>query len=220
MSRNSEASRKKILETAIKVFAQKGYDGARMDEIASEAQVNKALIYYYFESKAQILEESFTNFQQEVSGLLKRFLTEEVNLNNSRQIHSFLDVALDFLGERKDLLKIMITESLKSNENEPPLFGFMKLVFEKEMEPLVNRFREQGYTVNEPHDQLLVTEFFTDFVPILFYCVFKDKWSQYFHVDKEHMKALFVSAYTATHIAYHLSQLNGNTQGDGSSTKG
>lgn len=41
----------KMLEAAKRVFAQMGLDGARMQKIADEAGINKALMHYYFRSK-------------------------------------------------------------------------------------------------------------------------------------------------------------------------
>jgi len=40
-----------ILKAAKKIFIEKGYDGARMQEIADEADINKAMLHYYFRSK-------------------------------------------------------------------------------------------------------------------------------------------------------------------------
>ena len=45
-------SKERILNVAEKIFADKGFDGARVDEIAQRAKVNKALIYYYYKNKA------------------------------------------------------------------------------------------------------------------------------------------------------------------------
>lgn len=45
-----------ILEAAKKVFIRKGMHGARMQEIADEAQINKALLHYYYRSKQQLFE--------------------------------------------------------------------------------------------------------------------------------------------------------------------
>ncbi len=54
---------KRILEAARRVFTRKGYDGARMQEIADEAGINKALVHYYYRNKeklfAEILREAF-----------------------------------------------------------------------------------------------------------------------------------------------------------------
>ncbi len=49
----------KILVAAQKVFIEKGMDGARMQEIANEAGINKALLHYYFRTKQKLFEAIF-----------------------------------------------------------------------------------------------------------------------------------------------------------------
>lgn len=49
--RQGDDRRERILEVAIDEFAQKGFAGARVDEIARKAQANKQLVYYYFGGK-------------------------------------------------------------------------------------------------------------------------------------------------------------------------
>nr|WP_321357946.1 helix-turn-helix domain-containing protein [uncultured Draconibacterium sp.] len=49
----------KILAAARNVFIHKGMDGARMQEIADEAGINKALLHYYFRSKQKLFEAIF-----------------------------------------------------------------------------------------------------------------------------------------------------------------
>src|SRR5580698_9874617 len=44
----------RIVSTAASMFAEQGLAGARMDEIARAAKVNKALLYYYFRSKEEL----------------------------------------------------------------------------------------------------------------------------------------------------------------------
>jgi TetR/AcrR family transcriptional regulator len=46
-----ENSRERILNVAIAAFSSQGIDGARVDEIAARAQINKNMIYHYFKSK-------------------------------------------------------------------------------------------------------------------------------------------------------------------------
>ncbi len=48
-----------ILEAARKVFIKKGLEGARMQEIADEAGINKALLHYYFRSKEKLFNHIF-----------------------------------------------------------------------------------------------------------------------------------------------------------------
>ncbi|UBM60895.1 TetR/AcrR family transcriptional regulator [Marinilongibacter aquaticus] len=65
----------KILLAAEKVFISSGYDGARMQEIADEAGINKAMLHYYFRSKdllfARIFDEKAKYFFPEVKTLLE-----------------------------------------------------------------------------------------------------------------------------------------------------
>ncbi len=62
--RNAEHSREAILKAAVREFAQEGVAGARTDEIAHAAGVNKALLYYYFKDKetlyGAVLDFTFT----------------------------------------------------------------------------------------------------------------------------------------------------------------
>jgi AcrR family transcriptional regulator len=50
-------TKEKIISAAIEVFAEKGKHGARMEEIAAKANVNKAMLYYYFSSKDNLFYE-------------------------------------------------------------------------------------------------------------------------------------------------------------------
>jgi len=49
----------KIIQAATEVFLEKGKDGARMQEIAGRANINKALLHYYFRSKDKLYEKVF-----------------------------------------------------------------------------------------------------------------------------------------------------------------
>src|ERR1700733_1983559 len=63
-----------IFQAALKVFHKKGLGGARMQEIADEAGINKSMLHYYFRSKeqlfSQIFLQSFKRFTGNVLPLL------------------------------------------------------------------------------------------------------------------------------------------------------
>ncbi len=52
--RDAVRSREAILKTAVKHFVEKGYDGARVDEIVSDMDTSKNLVYHYFSSKEDL----------------------------------------------------------------------------------------------------------------------------------------------------------------------
>jgi len=64
----------RIFEAARKIFHAKGLDGARMQEIADEAGINKAMLHYYFRSKdklfGSIFEEDFKEFFKRLAELI------------------------------------------------------------------------------------------------------------------------------------------------------
>src|SRR5215813_11735138 len=57
--RKSDDKRQRILQAAAKVFARKGYHGARVSEIARRADVADGTIYLYFRNKEDILVSLF-----------------------------------------------------------------------------------------------------------------------------------------------------------------
>ncbi len=59
MADQSTNTQTKILEAASRVFQRKGMEGARMQEIADEAGINKALLHYYYRSKDKLFLEVF-----------------------------------------------------------------------------------------------------------------------------------------------------------------
>jgi len=59
MSAPFTETEQKILDAAKKVFLAKGMAGARMQEIANEAGINKSLLHYYFRTKEKLFEAIF-----------------------------------------------------------------------------------------------------------------------------------------------------------------
>lgn len=55
--RDAARTRERILKTATAEFTEKGYDGARVDEIVRRAKISKNLVYHYFDSKEQLFIE-------------------------------------------------------------------------------------------------------------------------------------------------------------------
>ncbi len=74
----SDNTKEKIVQAAQLVFIRKGMDGARMQEIADEAGINKALLHYYFHSKQQLFNEVFYGvLSRLIPSLLEIFKLEE-----------------------------------------------------------------------------------------------------------------------------------------------
>lgn len=85
-----------ILEAACTIFFQKGFAGARMQEIADSAGINKALLHYYFRSKDQLFEAVFNRAISSFLPLIKSVLEADMPLIAKiiRFVENYMEVLL------------------------------------------------------------------------------------------------------------------------------
>ncbi|KAJ50812.1 AcrR family transcriptional regulator [Clostridium tetanomorphum] len=97
-----------IFESAIKVFSIYGYDGATMDEIASQAGVAKGTLYYHFKSK----EEIFKYIIQRGMDLIKQRVDEVVKEkdNSIEKLKAVCKVQLSMVYENRDFFKVIMSQ--------------------------------------------------------------------------------------------------------------
>jgi TetR/AcrR family transcriptional regulator len=97
MENSNPTTEERILEAAKKVFHSKGFDGARMQEIADEAGVNKSLVHYYYRNKDTIFqavyEAAFSKLLAKVNEIFYSDLPFTV------KIETFLSYYITFLSQ-------------------------------------------------------------------------------------------------------------------------
>jgi TetR/AcrR family transcriptional regulator len=94
-------SEQNILAAARKVFVLKGFDGARMQEIADEAGINKALLHYYFRSKEKLFEAIFQVAFRKIFANVNELLESDKPI--VEKISLFIDGYMDVLLQNPDL---------------------------------------------------------------------------------------------------------------------
>ena len=75
--KKDNTTEQKIKEAAKKVFIKKGLSGARMQDIADQAGINKALLHYYFRSKEKLFEIIFDESVQVLMPQLNSILEKD-----------------------------------------------------------------------------------------------------------------------------------------------
>lgn len=98
----------KILMSAKKVFYQKGLKGARMQEIADDAGVNKAMLHYYFRSKEKLFDKVFEQSVKSVTPMLTNVFLETTDLNT--KIAHLIEMLIDFFLEEPYLSNFIVNE--------------------------------------------------------------------------------------------------------------
>ena len=85
-----------IIQSAIKLFSSKGFEGTSVREIATDANVNVAMISYYFVTKEKLFESVVEYRASFLKGVF-----EELNNNDSLSPIEKLDIIIDQTIERK-----------------------------------------------------------------------------------------------------------------------
>lgn len=97
-----------ILNAAKNVFQKKGMDGARMQEIADEAGINKALLHYYYRSKQQLFEAVFNLAFNLIAPQLNQILNDDSSVEI--KIRNFTHDYIDFFSKHPYLPNFIIHE--------------------------------------------------------------------------------------------------------------
>lgn len=116
MGIKSEDTEQKILIAAKEVFMKNGLYGARMQEIADVAGINKALLHYYFRSKEKLFDAVFET-------ALKKYFEQmmivgDTSLSIQERLHIFVDNIFQFF-EEYPMMALFIIKEVSTN---PQLF--------------------------------------------------------------------------------------------------
>ena len=119
-SDQDDGTEQKIFDAADRVFARRGTDGARMQEIAEEAGVNKALLHYYYRTKDQLAEAVFKRIVAKFLPNVVQVMASDLELEEKveRIVHTYLDQ----LSRRPYIPGYVISEITHHPDRLPKLF--------------------------------------------------------------------------------------------------
>jgi len=100
-----------IMETAEKLFAEKSFDGTSVRDIADEADVNVAMISYYFGSKEKLLESLFV-FRGEDSLMRLGNVVHSKETTTLQKVNLLIDYYIDKIQDQPCFYKIMMREQI------------------------------------------------------------------------------------------------------------
>lgn len=109
----------KILEAAKEEFILKGFDGARMQQIAERAGINKALLHYYFRSKENLFKAIFSNALGEF--IPKIMMTFQSEISFLEKIRMFIEGYIDLFIKNPHLPVFIISEMHRNPQLLPEI---------------------------------------------------------------------------------------------------
>jgi len=108
MNENNKQTEEKIFEAATDVFVEKGMDGARMQDIANQAGINKALLYYYFRTKDRLFNAVFEKIADKILRKFAPVFDEKLSIEE--KIRFFFKEHITFLQENPKLPAFILNE--------------------------------------------------------------------------------------------------------------
>lgn len=103
-----------ILEAAEKLFADKGFEGTSVRDIAEGAGVNLAMISYYFGSKEKLMEAMFT-YRSSSSLMQLEEMVQDNTHTPIQKVEKLIDRYIDKLLNHQCFLRIMVREQMVNN---------------------------------------------------------------------------------------------------------
>jgi len=111
---DAKGAREAILNAAEAVFAQHGFDGARIDAIAAEAGYNKSLLFQYFGDKLSLYTQVLKQADREMGELMGRVFTplleDETLASNADRFKDFLKSTcgafFDYMVEHPQMMRL------------------------------------------------------------------------------------------------------------------
>ncbi len=134
-TKKSEITKSKILAAAENEFSNKGYFGARIDEIAKSAGVNKRMIYEHFGNKDELYQKVLISVYEKLALEERAFFVDR--LDPKLAIKNIVYVYFKFLEETPSFVRMLMWENLNSAQ------CLSKNEVRQLKEPTINYIKEQ-----------------------------------------------------------------------------
>lgn len=119
-------AREKILDTATRLFSVQGYGSTSLSQVAKEAKVSKALIFWHFENKEKL-------FQSALQRTLEPYFINVVDalegIDELSQIHRLIDLYYDFVNDHMQSIRFVLSLILREEKQpDDPVARTLELI--------------------------------------------------------------------------------------------
>jgi AcrR family transcriptional regulator len=134
-----------ILEAAEQLFADKGFEGTSVRDVAEVANVNVAMISYYFGSKEKMLDSLFS-YRSEASLMKLESMLYHKNITTLQKMNMLIDYYIDKIQDQPCFYKIMMREQVA---NFRPTTTAMIMDFKRKNQALIEQLIHEGQKKGE-----------------------------------------------------------------------
>ncbi|MEQ7053271.1 helix-turn-helix domain-containing protein [Paenibacillaceae sp. P-4] len=131
-------TKNKLIDSALRVFSEKGYDSSTTKDIAREAEVTDGLIYHYFNSKEEllwaILEKHTINHELKNTATMDSLQNQPLDV----MLNMYFANLMDMLHDKKELIVMFFGEAQRNQEVRNRLV----MTIEEGMQPLYQLLKQ------------------------------------------------------------------------------
>jgi AcrR family transcriptional regulator len=132
------ATRDRILQAAMDVFADRGYHRATVDDIVAASSSSKGAFYHYFQNKQAIFLQLLDHLAEMVEGGVELAIGSEAGA--LAKVEAALRIVLEVAAERRDLARILLIESAALG----PEFEQSRLAIHRRFAALIQRHLDRA----------------------------------------------------------------------------
>jgi TetR/AcrR family transcriptional regulator len=144
MTEQEKSTEEIIFDAAQKVFVLKGFDGARMQEIAQEAKINKALLHYYYRTKEKLFHAIFERVLSYIIPRVLAFVESDEPIFS--KIEFFVNTYVELLLKNPYIPNFVISELNRNPDSIAEMLGGLMVKNDalKKFTVLINKEIEKG----------------------------------------------------------------------------
>jgi AcrR family transcriptional regulator len=110
----SKNTKKRILNAGLKEFSFRGYAGTRMEKIAIRAEINKAMLFYYFSSKENLYHEVLKHTVRNIIPKIRNIILLEQSPEGF--LEKLPEVYIDFFSKNQNFIKMVTFDFVQQTD--------------------------------------------------------------------------------------------------------
>ena len=191
MDANFESTPDRLLSVAAQIFQEKGLAGARMQEIADKAGINKAMLHYYFKTKEDLFNQVFNQALAVFIEKIGQILASELPL--PEKVDQYINHTIDSLTTNPTMPSFVLYELNREPQRITAIFAGDNRID-------LTRFRRHFQLTSQAN------QFFTDMVSLCVYpfvarpmlerllSMTNDGYEKFLQQRKKHIKKLLLES--------------------------
>lgn len=153
------SSRDKLIEAAITLFSERGYEGTSVTDLVEQSQVNVSLISYHFGGKRGLLEAVLNTVAHDKLVQANRFLCKSDTITEFKvRIENFLEELCLFFTEQAPLIKLFLSELEQGSEDAEKGFNVAYSDLITSFEKFLKDAQGMGFVRKTPNARILLVQ--------------------------------------------------------------